>query len=107
MNVSAAGAFTSADHFPLGSRQGVYDAIPEPVSEARPFGLTLAQSPRLVPRVNHYAIGYDADRQIGIVLDNETGSFVPLARHTDGQTGTVTHGDGNGRNDSDTDHRED
>ena len=43
------------------------------------------------------------------IFRDDDGQLVPMSRHTDGQTGTVTDkGDGQNTNkDSDTDHRED
>ncbi|MGQ0778666.1 MAG: putative ATP-grasp-modified RiPP [Pseudonocardiales bacterium] len=73
----------------------------------RPFGLTLAVSPSTVTRVDPTELGYDEDAQRGLIRDGA--DMVPLSRHTDGKTSTVTQGgDGQTTNrDSDTDHRED
>lgn len=52
-------------------------------------------------------LGYDEEAQVGLIRDGA--DMVPLSKHTDGQTSTVTQGgDGQTTNkDSDTDHRED
>jgi putative ATP-grasp target RiPP len=99
--------FPSSDHFPLGRAYGRVDTAPAPASAVRPFGLTLAVAPRTVIRVDPAELGYDRDAQVGLIRDGA--AMVPLSKHTDGQTGTVTQGgDGQGTNrDSDTDHRED
>lgn len=101
------GLFPLSDHFPLGRAYGVVDAVLEPASPVRPFGLTTAVMPHTVTILNPAELGYDEDAQIGLIRDGE--AMVPLSRHTDGQTNTVTQGgDGQGTNaDSDTDHRED
>ncbi|GAB3483632.1 putative ATP-grasp-modified RiPP [Amycolatopsis cihanbeyliensis] len=102
------GAFPSSGHFPLGRRFGMVDTAPEPASPVRPFGLTLGTRPRQVTPLNPADIGYDEDAQMGLMRD-DGGQLVPMSRHTDGQTNTVTDG-GDGRytnKDSDTDHRED
>jgi putative ATP-grasp target RiPP len=101
------GAFPSSDHFSLGQRYGGVDRLPEPPSPVRPFGLTVAVSPRTVTTVNRTQINYDEENQIGVLDDG--GVPVPLSKHTDGTTNTVTDGgDGHGSNrDSDSDHRED
>jgi len=60
-----------------------------------------------VATVDLAELGYDEYAQVGLIWDGDT--MVPLSRHTDGQTNTVTQG-GDGQNtnrDSDTDHRED
>ncbi|MGH4013893.1 MAG: putative ATP-grasp-modified RiPP [Pseudonocardiaceae bacterium] len=101
------GVFPSSDHFPLGRAYGRVETIREPASAVRPFGLTLAVQPREVTRVDPAELGYDEDAQVGLIRDGA--SMVPLSKHTDGQTNTVTQGgDGQTTNrDSDTDHRED
>lgn len=101
------GAFPSSDHFPLGRAYGRMDSVPEPPSVVRPFGLTVAVAPTAVIRVNPAEISYDEEKQIGLIQDGDV--VVPLSRHTDGITNTVTDGgDGQGKNtDSDSDHRED
>ena len=83
------------------------DAESEPASPVRPFGLTVAVAANDVVAVDPGDLGYDEDTQIGLIRDGD--SLVPLAKHTDGQTNTVTQGgDGKTTNrDSDTDHRED
>jgi putative ATP-grasp target RiPP len=101
------GLFPSSDHFPLGRAYGQIDATPEPASEARPFGLMLAVPASTVSDVDPAELGYDEDAQVGLIRDGV--EMVPLSKHTDGQTKTVTQGgDGQTTNkDSDTDHRED
>lgn len=101
------GMFPSSDHFPLGRAYGEVDTVSEPASGARPFALTLAVTCKGSSCLAPAKLEYDEDRQIGLVRDN--GAVVPLSRHTDGQTNTVTQGgDGYGTNiDSDTDWRED
>lgn len=99
--------FPPSDHFPMGRPFGAVEAVPEPPSPVRPFGLTLAVPANAVSTVNPAEISYDEVAQTGLVRDGE--SLVPLSKHTDGQTNTVTDG-GDGQNsnrDSDTDHRED
>lgn len=83
------------------------DTVPEPPSPVRPFGLTLAVPPKTVTTVNVAEISYDEDAQVGLVRDGDV--LMPLSKHTDGPTNTVTDGgDGQSTNrDSDTDHRED
>lgn len=71
----------------------------------RPFGLRFAVSPPVVTGLDLDAMRYDPVRQVGM-MDTPDG-LVPLARHTTGSTSTVTHADGQGRNDSDSDVRED
>lgn len=103
----ATGAFPSSDHFPLGRPYGAVHPVPEPPSPVRPFGLTLAVPPKTVTTVNPAEISYDEDAQVGLVRDGDV--FVPLSKHTDGQTNTITDG-GDGQTssqDSDTDQRED
>jgi putative ATP-grasp target RiPP len=101
------GLFPSSDHFPLGCAYGQIDTTPEPASAARPFGLTLAVPASVVNYVDPAGLGYDEDTQMGLIRDGA--DMVPLYKHTDGQTMTVTQGgDGQTTNkDSDTDHRED
>lgn len=103
----AGGVFPSSNHFPVRRRYGQVEATPEPPSRMRPFGLTLAVLPKSVSTVNPAEIGYDEETQLGWV--RREGGIVPLSRHTDGPTNTVTDGpDGHGSNrDSDSDHRED
>jgi len=106
-NSVGVGIFPASDHFPLGRAYGCINTTPEPASAVRPFGLTLAVPPSTVTRVDSADLGYDEDAQIGLIRDGT--DMVPLAKHTDGQTSTVTQGgDGQTTNrDSDTDHRED
>lgn len=101
------GLFPLSDHFPLGRAYGVVDTVLEPASPVRPFGLTTAVAPHTVTIVNPAELGYDEDAQVGLIRDGD--ALVPLSKHTDGQTNTVTQGgDGQSTNtDSDTDHRED
>lgn len=101
------GAFPSSDHFPLGRAYGWVDAVPEAPSDVRPFGLTVAVAPTAVITVNAGDISYDEEGQVGLIREGDV--LVPLSRHTDGITNTVTDGgDGQSKNtDSDTDHRED
>ena len=98
--------FPSSDHFPLGHAYGRVDAAPCPASSVRPFGLTLAVA-RSGVAFDPDQLGYDDERQIGLIRDGE--HMVPLSKHTDGQTNTITDGgDGQKTNqDSDTDWRED
>lgn len=99
------GVFPVADHFPLGRPFGrLADATEQPASAQRPFGLSLAVRPQSIT-FDPSAVGYDEQRQIGLVREGE--SMVPLARHTDGTTNTQTNADGQSGPDSDTDHRED
>lgn len=100
-----AGTFPTQDHFPLGRPYGLVDAEPEPASTARPFGLTLAQPPRQVERLNISEFGYDEQAQVGLV--REGGRMIRLAKHSTGQTNTQTNNDGHKGLDSDTDHTED
>lgn len=100
-------AFARDDHFPLGTVLGRTDAVPEPPTACRPFGLRWAVPPRTTASIDASRIDYDEDRQIGLIRDRRSGDVVALARHTDGQTGTVTNSDGHQGRDSDTDHRED
>jgi putative ATP-grasp target RiPP len=101
------GIFPSSDHLPLGRPFGLVRTQPEPPSQVRPFGLTLAVAPARVTTVNTAEIGYDEDAQVGLIRLGD--DMVPLSKHTDGQTNAVTQGgDGQKTNqDSDTDHRED
>lgn len=101
------GMFPSSDHFPLGRAYGRIETKPGPASTARPFGLTLAVPASAVHRIDLAELGYDEDAQVGLIRDGA--DMVPLSKHTDGQTSTVTQGgDGQTTNkDSDTDHRED
>ena len=99
--------FPLSDHFPLGRPFSVVAAESAPPSSVRPFGLTTATAPRRVTVVDRGDIGYDSTAQVGLIRSG--GVMVPLSKHTDGQTNTVTQGgDGHGSNrDSDTDYRED
>lgn len=101
------GVFPPSDQFPLGRPYGVIESQAEPPSTVRPFGLTVAVPAVTVATINPAHLGYDEDAQIGLICDGD--AMVPLSKHTDGQTNTVTQG-GDGQNtnrDSDTDHRED
>jgi putative ATP-grasp target RiPP len=103
----ATGAFPSSDQFPLGRPYGGVDRVPEPPSPVRPFGLTVAVQATAATTVDPAEIYYDEDSQIGLVRDGA--ALMPLSKHTDGPTNTVTDG-GDGRTsnkDSDSDHRED
>lgn len=101
------GVFSSSDHFPLGRAYGRIDTTPQPVSVVCPFGLTLALPAHTMSCVDPAELGYDEDAQVGLIRDGA--QMVPLSKHTDGQTNTVTQGgDGQTTNkDSDTDYRED
>lgn len=101
------GVFPSSDHFPLGRAYGRIDTTPQPASVVCPFGLTLAVPAHTVSRVDPAELGYDEDAQVGLIRDGA--EMMPLSKHTDGQTNTVTQGgDGQTTNkDSDTDYRED
>ncbi|GAA1029792.1 MULTISPECIES: putative ATP-grasp-modified RiPP [Amycolatopsis] len=101
----AVGAFPASDHFPLGRPFGALDASDERPSRVQPFGLTLAVRPRVSTSLDPDQLGYDSERQIGLI--REGGGMVPLARHTDGTTNTQTNADGQNGPDSDTDARED
>jgi putative ATP-grasp target RiPP len=95
----------SSEVLPLGRPFGEVDPSSATPSRRRPFGLRFAETCRSVSILDRDALDYDEDQQIGVVHTDD--GVVPLARHTDGQTSTVTHSDGRGGNDSDTDHRED
>jgi putative ATP-grasp target RiPP len=98
--------FPSSDHLPLG-RTAAPILGDEGRSTARPFGLGLAVRARDVVTVDRGGFEYDVHRQIGWIQDGD--GRVPLSKHTDGKTNTVTDG-GDGQNtnkDSDTDQRED
>jgi putative ATP-grasp target RiPP len=100
--------FPQSDQFPLGRPYGAVPGEPEPASAARPFGLAATARrvrPDNVARLDPGDLGYDDEAQIGLIRDGE--QMVPLAKHTNGQTKTVTHNDGHGGNDSDSDYRED
>jgi putative ATP-grasp target RiPP len=99
--------FPQSDQFPLGRRAGRVVDEPEYPTKYRPFGLTLAARPRETSALPVDQLGYDEERQIGVIRAGDL--LIPLSRHTDGQTNTVTErGDGQGSNqDSDTDFRED
>jgi putative ATP-grasp target RiPP len=100
--------FPQSDQFPLGHPYGAVSGEPEPASAVRPFGLAAIARPvrvHTVASLDPDKLGYDHDAQIGLIRDGE--QMVSLARHTDGQTNTVTNADGHRGNDSDTDHRED
>lgn len=103
----SAGLFPPSDQFSLGGPGDHVSDVVEPVSGRRPFGLRLAVPLPAAARVRLDEVGYDEDRQQGVVR-TATG-LVPLSKHTTGQTATITDGgDGHGSNrDSDTDHRED
>ena len=96
----------AAAQFPLGRPFGLLPpADGGSTAEALPFGLRCAVVSAAVPVGDLSAYGYDHDQQLGVVRTGDR--VVPLFRHTSGQTRTVTHPDGRGGNDSDTDHRED
>lgn len=105
--ITSVGVFPPSDHFPLGRAYGRIDTTPEPASAVRPFALTLAVASSAVTRVDPAELSYDEDAQVGLIRDGA--DTVPLSRHTDGQTNTITdRGDGQNTNrDSDTDYRED
>ncbi|WP_414936603.1 putative ATP-grasp-modified RiPP [Amycolatopsis sp. cmx-11-51] len=103
--VQGVGTFPASDHFPLGRPFGAVDTSDERPSHARPFGLTLAVRPRVSTSLETDRLGYDSDRQIGLIREGD--DMVPLAKHTDGQTNTQTNADGQHGPDSDTDARED
>jgi putative ATP-grasp target RiPP len=96
-----------SEALPLGRPYGGVEASSAEPSQRRPFGMRFAQTCRsgAVSTIDFATISYDETRQIGVVTTPN--GPVPLARHTNGQTSTVTHGDGKGGHDSDTDHRED
>lgn len=100
-------AFPLSRHLPLGRPFGAFDCDAEPPSDARPFGMWLARRCAEPTPLDVTRFGYDSRTQTGTV-DTDDGT-VPLARHTDCQTNTVTDGgDGQGSNkDSDSDVRED
>lgn len=70
-----------------------------------PFGLRQAVAGRPQPAGDLSAYGFDHSRQIGTVRDGN--AVVPLMRHTDGQTRSVTRPDGQSGPDTDQDRRED
>lgn len=87
---------TEARHqFPLGCAFSRADASGEP-GTARPFGLRYAVVPPSTIDVDLSTLGYDADRQIAIVLDGDV--VVPAMRHTSTKTKTQT-GDKSGPDD--------
>lgn len=100
-------AFPRSIHLPLGRPYGAVDGTPEEATHARPFGMLLARRCAAPTSLNVTAYGYDSSTQTGTVRTAD--GVVPLARHTDGQTNTVTDkGDGDGTNkDTDSDVRED
>ena len=93
--------------FPLGKPYGEIDMSAEQPTgpDTRPFGLSFARRSEKSETLTLSTIGYDSERQIGVILDGD--AWVPIARHTTGQTGTRTNPDGHKGPDSDTDHRED
>jgi putative ATP-grasp target RiPP len=93
--------------FPLGRPYGEIDGSAELPSglDTRPFGLSCARTPKQSVPLDLTTIGYDSDRQTGVVLDG--GAWVSLAKHTTGETGTTTNPDGHRGPDSDNDQRED
>jgi putative ATP-grasp target RiPP len=98
--------YPASSRFPLGSPFGLVpagDGVTE--ADSMPLGLRLATAHAATPVGDLSRYGYDTDRQIGIVRDGDT--VVPLLKHTDGQTSTVTHPDGHQGNDTDQDVRED
>jgi putative ATP-grasp target RiPP len=105
-SVISVGVFPSSDHFPWGRAYSRIETTPEPASAVRPFGLTLAVAPSAVTRIDPAELGYDEDAQVGLIRDGT--DMVPLSRHTDGQTNTITdRGDSQSTNkDSDTDYQE-
>ncbi len=96
----------TSDHFPLGRAYGRIDATPAPASDLRPFGLTLAVQPATSVRLDPAELGHDDVRKIGLIREGGK-EMVPLSKHSDGSTSTLTDADGHGGRDSDTDHRED
>lgn len=92
--------------FPLGRPFGLI-----PVSagvcptDLLPFGLRQAVAGRPQPVGDLSAYGFDHDQQIGTVREGD--AVVPLMRHTDGQTRSVTRPDGQSGPDTDQDRRED
>jgi len=95
------------NQLPLGRAFGEIEPCSEGPSgrETRPFGLSCATRPAATPTADLSKVGYDSERQVGVV--QEGGEWVSLAKHSTGQTGTTTHPDGKGGNDSDTDQTED
>jgi putative ATP-grasp target RiPP len=103
---AASSLYPASSRFPLGSPFGLVPAgggVTEP--DSMPFGLRLATAHVATPVGDLSRYGYDTDHQIGIVRDGDT--VMPLLKHTDGQTSTVTHPDGHQGNDTDQDVRED
>lgn len=101
------GVFPASDHFPLGRAYGRVETSNEPASTVRPFGLTLAVPVNTVSKLDPDELGYDEGKQVGLIRHGAY--MIPLSKHTNGQTNTVTQG-GDGQNtnrDSDTDYRED
>jgi putative ATP-grasp target RiPP len=94
-------------HFPLGRPFGMLPpggGTSRP--DALPFGLRQAITPPATIGLGDLdQYGYDRERQIGVAFTPD--GAVPLARHTTGQTRTVTHPDGKKGPDSDADQRED
>lgn len=78
INVPESGAFPSSDQFPFSYPNGTVNAVPEPPSSMRPFGLTVAVVPRDVTTVKQADFMYDEDAQVGRVRDG--GLMVPLSR---------------------------
>lgn len=92
--------------FPLGRPFGLLPAGTDSTpSEVLPFGLRLAVSTPAIGVGDLSQYGYDHDQQIGVA--HTVDGIIPLARHTNGQTRTVTQPDGHRGPDSDQDVRED
>jgi putative ATP-grasp target RiPP len=112
-NMVSHGAFHDEDplypaawQFPLGRPFHEVTLHADPPSDPgkRPFGLRFARDRPADVQIDRTKIGYDGDRQIGVV--HEADRVLPLWRHTDGVTNTQTS-DGHRGMDTDTDHRED
>lgn len=95
-----------SSRFPLGRAFGMLpaDGAPTPAA-AWPFGLRLSRTHPVIEVGDTSAYLYDPVRQVGVVREGD--GFALLARHSTGQTQTVTNPDGRGGPDRDTDHTED
>lgn len=92
--------------FPLGRPFGLIPPSDEVCpTDLLPFGIRQAVAGRPQPVGDLSAYGFDHTQQIGTVRDGE--AVVPLMRHTDGQTRSVTRPDGQSGPDTDQDRRED
>lgn len=95
----------SSSWFSLGRAFGIVEPSQSATPQAAvPFGASLAVAADAT-RVDYSIYGFDHASQTATVTVD--GQVLPVLKHTDGNTKTVTHPDGKRMNDADDDARED